>query len=161
VLLRAGFEPHELSITKRKNMKMHTLFESSRRAMLVMLALGAAALTTHQVQAATAQPPIPKGVAMKSWQDNGSNGQYVLQLLEGKALSGKESVNGKVASDSDCTPDADGLSHCHNIIELANGQKMTVVDTHNMHINRCLSPGEQISLKKIDKTWMLATLFKK
>jgi len=151
-------------ITKKEmahQMNTPTVFQSGRRVLFSALVLGVTALSAYQVQAATTQLPIPKGVALQSWQQNGANGQYVLQLIDGKPLTSNAPIKGKVMSDSDCTPDANGLSHCHNIVQLANGKKITLVDTHNMQVNRCLGAGEQITLKKIDQTWMMATVAKK
>jgi len=127
------------------------------RLLLGVFVLTAAAAYSYQVQAAGAQPPIPRGVAMKSWQENGHNGKYLLQVVEGPAPKAGKRVTGTVTSDTDCDADAEGLSHCHNIIELTDGSRITVIDTHNMHINRCMSPGERISLTGIDKSWAMAT----
>ncbi|MBK5204896.1 MAG: hypothetical protein JJD98_05660, partial [Polaromonas sp.] len=57
--------------------------------------------------------------------------------------------------------DAEGLSHCHNAIELADGSKITVIDTHEMHRNRCMQPGEKISLTGVGKSWVMGQVFKK
>lgn len=78
-------------------------------------------------------------------QKNGVNGIYVVNLLSG---SFEGEVKGKVLSDSNCTPDEEGISRCHNEIELDNQQKITVVTPHNMTKNRCLRPGEPVGLSK-------------
>ena len=127
------------------------------RLLLGVFVLGAAAAYSYQAQAATVQPPIPRGVAMKSWQENGRDGRYLLQVVEGRAPKAGKRITGTVTSDTNCDADAEGLSHCQNIIELTNGSRITVIDTHNMHVNRCMSPGERISLTGIDKSWIMAT----
>ncbi|MBE0618993.1 MAG: hypothetical protein IH605_00195 [Burkholderiales bacterium] len=128
------------------------------RLLLGAFVLSAAALYTYKVQAASPQPPIPRGVAMKSWQENGRDGRYLLQVIKGNAPKTGKPVIGIVTTDTDCDADADGLSHCHNTIKLANGSEITVIDSHNMHINRCLGAGDRLSLTGIDKTWVMGTL---
>jgi len=140
---------------------METQRYPTRRLLLGSLFLSAAALYSYQAQAATTQLPIPSGVALKSWQDNGADGKYLLQMLEGKAPKAGKAITGTVVSDTDCDADAQGLSHCHNAIELADGSKITVIDTHEMHRNRCLGAGDKISLTSVDKGWVMGTLFKK
>lgn len=140
-------------------MRIQPKLYSASRLLLGAFALSAAFLYSYNVQAETTQPPIPRGVAMKSWQENGSGGRYLLQLIQGKALNSGNTVVGTVTSDTDCDADADGLSHCHNTIELSNGGKITVIDTHNMHRNRCLGAGDKLSLTRVDGTWMMGTLF--
>ena len=126
------------------------------RLLLGLFMLSAASVYSYQVHAA-AQPPIPRGVAMKSWQENGRGGKYLLQVVEGRAPKAGKRLSGTVTSDTNCDADAEGLSHCQNIIELTDGSRITVIDTHNMHVNRCMSPGERISLTGIDKSWVMAT----
>ncbi len=41
------------------------------RLLFGMFVLSAASLYSYNVNAGTAQPPIPRGVTMKSWQENG------------------------------------------------------------------------------------------
>jgi len=134
--------------------KLHSV----RRLLLGVFVLSAAALYSYQARAATEQPPIPRGVAMKSWQENGRDGRYLLQLAQGKSLKAGQRVSGTVISDTDCDIDAEGLSHCHNTIKLANGSEITVIDTHNMHRYRCLGAGDKISLKGIGGSWIMGTL---
>ena len=146
-------------------MKIQTKIQAklypASRLLLGLLVLSAAALYSYQTQAATVQPPIPRGVALKSWQENGSQGRYLLQVLEGKAPKAGTTVIGTVTSDTDCEADAEGLSHCHNAIEMANGSKVTVIDTHAMHTNPCMAPGDRISLTGVDKSWIMGTIARK
>lgn len=51
-----------------------------------------------------------------------------------------------VLTDSNCTPDGQGISHCSNTLRLANGHIITVRHDHDMHMVPCLAPGESIRL---------------
>lgn len=106
----------------------------------------------------TAEPAIPHGVALAQWSNNGHNGQYVLQILDGASPGAEGSVSGVVISDTHCTPDARGLSHCHNVIELGNGSLITVINTHLMKRYHCLKPGESVELSPINNSWIKAEL---
>ena len=131
------------------------------RLLFGMFVLSTASLYSYTANARTDQPPIPRGVAMKSWQENGRDGRYLLQVLQGSAPKAGEPVTGTVKSDTDCDADAAGVSHCHNIIELANGTRITVINTHNMHRNRCLGAGDLVSLTGISGPWTMGSLFRK
>jgi hypothetical protein len=50
-----------------------------------------------------------------------------------------------VLSDSNCTPDADGVSHCLNDLDIG-GVVVTVQHHHKMADVPCLSPGETVTL---------------
>jgi len=131
------------------------------RLLLGVFVLIATSVYSYNVHAGPDQPPIPRGVAMKSWQENGRDGRYLLQVLQGSALKAAVPVTGTVKNDTDCDADAEGLSHCHNTIELANGTRITVINTHNMHRNRCLGDGDLISLTGISGSWIMGSLFRK
>jgi hypothetical protein len=139
-------------------MRIQTRLYPVGRLLLGVFVLSAAALYSYTVQAATGQPPIPRGVAMKSWQDNGRDGRYLLQLAQGKALKAGIRVTGTVISDTDCDIDAEGLSHCNNAIKLADGSEITVIDTHNMHRNRCLGAGDRLTLTGMSGPWIMGIL---
>jgi hypothetical protein len=128
------------------------------RLLLGVLVLSAAFVYSYRAQAATGAQPIPDGVPMKSWQDNGRDGRYLLQVIKGELPKVLKSVKGTVTSDTDCDADAQGLSHCHNTIKLANGSEITVIDSHNMHRYRCLGSGDRISLTLVGKSWVMGTL---
>ncbi len=101
---------------------------------------------------------MPSGARLAAWQDNGQGGRYVLQLAQGRSLPVGERVAGIVTSDSNCEADAEGLSHCHNTIDLANGSRIVVINTHQMSRNRCLGPGDRVSLTGIGASWVVGTL---
>ena len=54
---------------------------------------------------------------------------------------------GTVLTDEDCAPDAQGISHCLNELELADGTSLTVRHNHRMSEVPCLTPGEQVMVK--------------
>jgi len=125
--------------------------------LLAMFAAGAV-LHAGAAQAQSPQPEIPAAVPMKSWQDNGAGGRYLLKVIKGKLPKSLQPVTGTVTSDTDCDADAQGLSHCHNNVKLADGTEITVIDTHNMHRNRCLGAGDRLALTAIGKWWVMGTL---
>ena len=91
------------------------------------------------------EPKLPNGVrGPSSWYLNGKGGRYFVPIIQGKLLG---PTIGIVKTDSNCTPDDQGLSHCHNRIELPSGRTITIQNTHKMKNFRCLSPGEQIAVR--------------
>ena len=103
-----------------------------------------------------AQLPVPAGAHFSSWADNGKDGERVVQLIRGVLPVVSVSVSGVVKSDTNCTPDAQGISHCNNIIALANGGEIEVVHNHAMMDHECLAPGQKLSLSKLDGDWLVA-----
>jgi len=81
-------------------------------------------------------------------QKNGANGFYQVNLLTG---SFEGEVEGIVRSDTDCKADKEGVSRCHNKIDLDTQNKITIVNPHNMQKNRCLKPGETVRLTISDE----------
>jgi len=128
---------------------------SAGRLLLGVFVLSAAAIYSYAVQAGTTQPPIPRGVALKSWHENGAGGQYLLRVIAGQAPKPNKLVIGTVVTDTDCDADAEGISHCHNAIKLSDGREITVIDSHEMHRNRCMQPGELIALTGINNSWVM------
>ena len=104
------------------------------------------------------EPIMPHGVALSQWSNNGQHGQYVLQVLDGTAPAAGRTLPGVVINDTHCTPDARGLSHCHNVIALEDGRQITVINTHTMKRHHCLESGERVSLRRINVSWVKATL---
>ncbi|HZQ15726.1 MAG TPA: hypothetical protein VFA82_03035 [Gaiellaceae bacterium] len=49
-----------------------------------------------------------------------------------------------ILTDTRCTPDMMGVSHCLNRMRLANGETITVVHNHRMMDMPCLDPGEHV-----------------
>jgi len=103
---------------------------------------------------AGAEPAIPQGAGFSSWVQNGSGGRYVVPVVTGRAAALSAPQLGTVQTDSNCTPDVQGLSHCHNIIALANGSQIEIVDNHQMSIHRCLRPGETVRVSPMHDRWV-------
>ena len=141
-----------------------TLVHPARRVAVAMsVALAAAAFgvfwTTHAHAAQpTGEPPIPRGAPISSWFQNGSGGIIVLQVVEGSGLAPGARLSGTVTTDTTCDPDAQGLSHCHNAIDLDNGTRITVLHTHPMMRYPCLKPGERVTLTGFAPNWVTATV---
>lgn len=138
-----------------------------RQGVLTALALAAVALVAIAgvaaiafgglaPRSASAEPAIPAGADFTSWADNGSNGQRVLQRVKGDLPLVAAVVTGVVKTDTNCDPDAQGINHCHNVIGLANGTEIEVIHNHNMMNHECLSPGQKLSLSRLDADWIVA-----
>ena len=136
----------------------------TRRWIYTILAVTAAAAVvadfalSQKGRAVAAEPTIPHSATLASWNQNGQNGKYLLEIVKGDAPASGLKVLGVVATDTTCEPDAQGFSHCHNVIDLANGARITVIDTHRMSQFPCLSPGEALWLTSLDPSrWVVAT----
>jgi hypothetical protein len=55
-------------------------------------------------------------------------------------------VVGTVLTDEDCEPDAEGISHCRNVVRIAGGGKVVLRHPHAMMEVQCLEPGEKVLL---------------
>lgn len=119
-------------------------------------AVVALATPAPSAMAAENNPPIPAAAELSSWRENGTDGRYVLQMLDGEAP--QAAVTGEILSDTQCAPDDQGINHCHNEIRLPDGTTITVIDNHSMMENPCLTPGEKITLKPLDTGWIVGTL---
>lgn len=146
-------------------MKNETKLRPVRALLLWALAAGtfaAGAAAPQPAAAPVATPqPVPPGVGLKFWQDNESNGRYVLQVIEGTAPKAGKRIIGIVTTDTDRDPEAQGVSHCHNVVKMADGTQMTVIDSHNMHRFRCLGAGDQMTFTSAGKGWVVGTLLAK
>ena len=129
------------------------------RAVLATAALllgGLAFLGSERL--ASAQPAIPAGAGLASWQDNGHDGKYLLKVTNGAAPAEGTSTSGVVLIDTACEPDAEGMNHCRNGIRQANGMTIYVINNHKMGRYRCLQPGETVSLAASGSGWVVATI---
>lgn len=101
-----------------------------------------------------ASPSAPPSflTELSTWHDNGRGGVYFAPVVRGRGPATR--TIGTVRSDSDCTPDAAGLSHCRNEIELVSGAVFTIQDNHNMMANRCLRPGERVTIEPVRPGWV-------
>jgi hypothetical protein len=118
--------------------------------------LAAVLIMSYGQQAASAEPTIPPGVSLTSWFDNGKGGLHVLQIREGSAPPAGVRLTGTVLTDTDCAPDAQGLNHCHNNIDLGNGRILAVINNHAMNRYPCLQPGQRLAITRLNANWVVA-----
>ena len=52
----------------------------------------------------------------------------------------------EVMTDTNCTPDAEMISRCRNVMQLADGRQIVLRHPHNMAKIPCLAPGEHVRL---------------
>lgn len=52
----------------------------------------------------------------------------------------------EVMTDTDCTPDAQMISRCRNVMRLADGRRVVLRHPHEMSNVPCLAPGERVRL---------------
>ncbi|WP_319520316.1 hypothetical protein [uncultured Martelella sp.] len=124
------------------------------RAVSGLAGIGIAATLLVAPAAISAQQPvIPEGETISSWVENGQNGRYLLQMLEGEVPAGETAMTGVILSDTDCAPDADGINHCKNEIRLENGSVIKGTNNHRMSVNRCLKPGETVTVSPLNDEW--------
>ena len=131
---------------------INTRFQASH-----LLAITATALlaTVVACSANAQEPAIPSGAGIHSWYENGTGGHYIAPVIAGSAQSlASGSRIGRVLTDTNCTPDAQGLSHCHNSIEFSDGSRITIMDNHQMSRHRCLRPGELVRVKLFGEQWV-------
>ncbi len=122
-------------------------------------ALGlAAALLAVPAAFSAEQPAIPAGEAISTWVENGQNGRYLLQLLKGGVPAGETAITGTILSDTDCAADADGINHCKNEIRLEDGSMLKGVNNHRMSVNRCLKPGETVTVSPLADGWAVVLI---
>jgi hypothetical protein len=71
------------------------------------------------------------------------NGPLRASLLAGNLPDGVQQAT--VLTDSNCTPDAEGISHCINVLKMGR-QQISLRHNHNMAEVPCLSPGEEVNV---------------
>lgn len=122
-----------------------------RWAVLVVVlafAVGLAAWVRDQARLTTG----PAGPATSDWRSNGADGKFVLRILDGKLARSEEGV---VRADFNCAPDAAGLSHCTDVIDLVHGGVLTVENTHAMSRVPCLGPGDRLVVTPSGTGWVV------
>ncbi len=67
-------------------------------------------------------------------------------LEEGQLPAGP--VTATVLTDEECEPDAQGISHCRNELQLPSGKTVVLRHLHNMMEVECLAPGEEVALRR-------------
>lgn len=73
---------------------------------------------------------------------SGSEGSLVASLVGGVIPA--QPVVATVVSDTNCAPDADGVSHCYNQLRMPDATVLEVQHHHRMADTPCLAPGEQV-----------------
>ena len=66
-------------------------------------------------------------------------------MLEQGAMPDRP-VMAEVMTDTDCTPDAEMISRCRNVVRLADGRQIVLRHPHDMAKIPCLAPGERVQL---------------
>lgn len=56
-------------------------------------------------------------------------------------------VRATVLTDEDCAPDAEGISHCRNLVRLPSGRVLALRHPHDMAEVPCLAPEEEVLLR--------------
>jgi hypothetical protein len=59
-----------------------------------------------------------------------------------------EPVTAVVVTDEECEPDAQGISHCRNEVQLPSGEMVVLRHLHDMMQVECLAPGEEVLLRR-------------
>jgi hypothetical protein len=130
--------------------------------LFILVAVGIAVATTRP-RAAAMPPPqqaavphfvdvkapgVPRTVVIGGMMDSlpgtsNAAGYLMTNLRAGQLPEGAETAT--VLTDTNCEPDADGVSHCLNDLKVGN-VVVTVQHHHQMHSVPCLSPGETVAL---------------
>lgn len=76
---------------------------------------------------------------------SGTDGTLMTTLVEGQVPDG--ATQATVRTDTDCAPDAQGVSHCHNQLDV-DGTLFTVQHHHKMSTTPCLTPGETVAIAR-------------
>jgi hypothetical protein len=66
-------------------------------------------------------------------------------MLEDGAMPDRPMM-AEVMTDTSCTPDAEMISRCRNVMRLADGRRIVLRHPHDMTKVPCLAPGEQVRL---------------
>jgi hypothetical protein len=75
-------------------------------------------------------------------------GYLMTNLRAGQLPAGATTAT--VLTDTNCEPDADGVSHCLNDLQIGEAV-VTVQHHHQMHSVPCLSPGETVTLMAFEE----------
>lgn len=67
-------------------------------------------------------------------------------LEKGRFRGGRAEAT--VLTDEDCMPDQQGISHCRNVVRLADGRILVLRHPHDMDKVPCLEPGETVLLRR-------------
>lgn len=148
-------------VHSHRNPRIPTLVLVAIPLLLIALAIGIA--TSRPPTSATMPPPEqaavphfvdvkapgePRTVVVGGMTDmlpgtSNEAGYLMANLRAGQIPEGLTSA--KVLTDTNCEPDADGVSHCLNDLQIGN-VIVTVQHHHAMAEVPCLSPGETVTL---------------
>ena len=96
-------------------------------------------------EAATSPSVQERACGASSSCKNGVDGIAVGVLKSGVIPT--QPTTAVVQTDTNCDPDVYGISHCSNILRLANGNLLEVRHDHNMQVYPCLDPGETVTVE--------------
>lgn len=130
----------------------------SARTARLFAAAGLGAMLLGAPVAFAGGPAIPEGTGIDSWVDNGQGGVYLFEVREGSLPEGETAPVGEVIADINCGPDADNINHCENEIRFSDGSTMKGVNNHRMAVNRCLKPGEKVSVSYLQDGWAVVSV---
>ncbi|HWH06314.1 MAG TPA: hypothetical protein VNT23_07745 [Gaiellaceae bacterium] len=140
-------------------MRSHLVRLALTLAALALLA-GCGSSSSTQAQATDPAPPSadPHGiplplharvVLLSTVSLPPSPGERLLNArLESGELPAAETA-ATVLTDTDCTPDAQGVSHCRNELRLADGSILVARHSHRMAGVPCLAPGEEVRVRPV------------
>jgi len=119
---------------------------------VALLALGAARtllgsgepapVTEHPV----AVPEQPRTVTVSLTMPAPSAHERRLSAMLEQGSLPKHRTMAEVRTDTDCTPDAQMVSHCRNEVRLQDGTTIVLRHPHDMRKVPCLAPGERVLL---------------
>ena len=96
----------------------------------------------HQLAAPAAARMVTVSLAMPM---PSAHERRLSAMLEEGTLPARPMM-AEVLTDSECTPDAQMISRCRNVVRLANGREIVLRHPHEMATIPCLAPGERVRL---------------
>lgn len=72
------------------------------------------------------------------------HGVAIVNLVEGVFPVSVDKAT--VLTDTNCAPDANGISHCHNELQFADGSKATIQHHHEISKVGCFTPGQVLKI---------------
>ena len=127
----------------------------TRRSLLLIIAVGLVALAaawvgTHRAEQAVTtehQVTVPEDLrtvaVSKTMPAPSVTARHLSAMLEAGTMPTSKTM-AEVRSDTECTPDAQMISHCRNEVRLDDGSAIVLRHPHDMRHVPCLAPGEQI-----------------
>ncbi len=92
-----------------------------------------------------AQPAEPRAVLVTPEAEILPHKPEVLPVTLVEGILPPAAAEARVLTDEDCAPDAAGVSHCLNRLDV-DGSEVAVRHSHRMHEVACLRPGETVRL---------------